>query len=108
MFIKLTSATTSAQAIKMAYDFAGALRATGWPPADIGYARALWIGSEYAGSDHIAYLDAGFAAGYLGDPMPSAKDVSASERALEDGIPEGVPEAITASKLPRAARPGAR
>ena len=84
MFIKLTSATTPSQAIQMAHQFAGALRATGWPPEDISYARALWIGTEYAGSPLLAYLDAGFGAGYLGEPMPSPKDVAAAERALDD------------------------
>ena len=48
MFINLTSATNPPQAIQMAHQFAGALRATGWPPEDIAYARALWIGAEYA------------------------------------------------------------
>lgn len=92
MFIALTTATTPAQAIKMAYEFAGALRATGWPPEDIGYARALWIGGEYTGNPLLTYLDAGFGAGYLGDPMPCAKDVAAAERALDDGLADVLPD----------------
>lgn len=92
MFIALTSVTSPAQAIKMAYDFASALRATGWPPEDIGYARALWIGGEYAASPLLAYLDAGFAAGYLGESMPAADDVAAAERALDDGFADVLPD----------------
>lgn len=92
MFISLTSATTPAQAIRMAYDFASALRATGWPPEDIGYARALWIGGEYAGSPLLAYLDAGFGAGYLGEALPVAQDVASSERALDEGFAEVLPD----------------
>lgn len=92
MFIALTSATTPAQAIKMAYEFSCALRATGWPSEDIGYARALWIGGEYAGNPLLAYLDAGFGAGYLGEPMPAAQDVAATERALDEGMAEVLPD----------------
>lgn len=103
MFIALTTATTPAQAIKMAYDFASALRATGWPPEDIGYARALWIGGEYAGSPLLAFLDAGFGAGYLGESMPAAQDVAASERALDEGfagvLPDGRPIPARASSV---------
>src|SRR5258708_1514344 len=88
MFIKLSSATTPPQAIKMAYEFAGALRATGWPPEDIEYARALWIGAEYTGNALLACLDAGFSAGYLGDSIPAAKDVMAANPAMP-GSPEG-------------------
>ena len=95
MFIALTSATTADQAIKMAYEFASALRATGWPPEDIAYGRALWIGGEYAGNPLLAYLDAGFEAGYLGEPMPKARDVTASERTMDEGMakipPDGRP-----------------
>ena len=71
MFIKLNPATTPGQAIQMAYEFASALRATGWPPEDIAYAQALWVGTEYSGSTLLAYLEAGFDAGYLGKPMPT-------------------------------------
>jgi hypothetical protein len=90
MFIKLTPATTPAQAIQMAYQFAGALRATGWPPEDITYARALWIGAEYTGNSLLAYLDAGFGAGYVGDPMPSARDITVSTANAEAGMGETV------------------
>ncbi|MBX7200391.1 MAG: hypothetical protein K1X51_13580 [Rhodospirillaceae bacterium] len=76
----------------MAYDFASALRATGWPPENLGYARALWIGGEYAGNPLLAYLDAGFAAGYLGESMPVAQDVTAAERALDEGFADALPD----------------
>lgn len=90
MFIKLTAATTPAQAIQMAYEFASALRATGWPPEDIAYARALWIGTEYSSHPLLAHLDAGFGAGYLGEPIPSAKDVAAANRNQPlPGSPDG-------------------
>lgn len=92
MFIALTSATTPAQAIKMAYDFASALRATGWPLQDLDYAREMWIGGEYAGSPLLAYLNAGFGAGYLGEPMPAAQDVTAAELALGQGFAEIQPD----------------
>jgi hypothetical protein len=92
MFIKLTTATTPAQAIQMAYEFASALRATGWPPEDIAYARALWIGAEYTGNSLLAYLDAGFGAGYVGDPIPTARDVvsSTADKAITETLtPDG-------------------
>jgi hypothetical protein len=86
MFIKLTSATTPVQAIQMAHQFAGALRATGWPPEDIVYARALWIGAEYTGSSLLAYLDAGFSAGYVGDPIPPVADITVSPAEAETDL----------------------
>jgi hypothetical protein len=90
MFIKLTPATTPTQALQMAYEFAGALRATGWPAEDIAYARALWIGAEYTGNSLLAYLDAGFGAGYVGDPIPSAPDITVSTANAETGMGETV------------------
>ncbi len=74
----------------MSYEFASALRATGWPPEDIDYARALWIGSEYSGHPLLGYLDAGCSAGYLGEPTPSARDVAAATRSQPlPGSPDG-------------------
>ena len=90
MFIDLTATTTPDQAIQMAYDFAGALRATGWPTQDLAYARSLWIGSEYQASTLLPYLDAGFKAGYLGLRKPMAKDVPANDLVeLVTAIQEG-------------------
>lgn len=69
----------------MAYEFSSALRATGGPAEGVAYARALWIGREYAGRPHPPCIDAGFGAGYLGERIPPAKDVAAAERALDAG-----------------------
>lgn len=88
----------------MAYEFAGALRATGWPPEDIAYARALWIGTEYAGSPLLAYLDAGFGAGYLGESKPAVADVAATERALDQGFADITPNGRPAAESRKGAR----
>ena len=82
MFIDLTPTTTPDQAVHMAFEFATALRATGWPDQDIAYARGLWIGTEYKSSPLVPYLDAGFTAGYLGERKPQARDVPANDLAL--------------------------
>jgi|SwirhisoilCB3_FD_contig_71_2298_length_414_multi_3_in_0_out_0_1 hypothetical protein len=79
MFIDLTPTTTPDQAILMAFEFATALRATGWPEQDIDYARGLWVGTEYKGNSLTPYLEAGFTAGYLGERRPQAKDVPAND-----------------------------
>jgi len=87
MFIDLTPATTPDQAIHMAYEFATALRATGWPEQDIEYARGLWIGTEYKTSPLVRYLDEGFVAGYLGERKPCAREIPANDLAM---APPGV------------------
>jgi len=82
MFIDLTPTTTPDQAVHMAFEFATALRATGWPEQDIEYARGLWIGTEYRGSPLVAYLEAGFTAGYLGERTPHSREIPANDVAL--------------------------
>ena len=82
MFIDLTPTTTPDQAVHMAFEFATALRATGWPEQDIAYARGLWIGTEYRTSPLVAYLEAGFTAGYLGERKPQAREIPANDHVL--------------------------
>jgi hypothetical protein len=82
MFIDLTPTTTPDQAVHMAFEFATALRATGWPEQDIQYARGLWVGTEYRHSPLAPYLEAGFTAGYLGETKPKAREIPANDIVL--------------------------
>ena len=67
----------------MAYEFARSLRKTGWQPSDETYARSLWVERDFRNSPLLAYLIAGFTAGYHLEAKPNANEVAAVRTILQ-------------------------
>ena len=83
--MQISTDTSPDAAIKIAYDFARALRRGSAREQDLSDDLHEWISSRFRGSRLLRYMHAGFTAGYLGQNLPWVKDIDGPTR---DGAPQ--------------------
>ena len=96
MIIDVGPDTSPEEAILMAHSFALSLRKTGWQLSDEDYARSLWIEREYHDNRLLAFLLAGFIAGYHLEEKPTVTEVRLAtlpETATNPGSTKPMPPA---------------